>query len=736
MEQETAKPGAAIIIIGDFNGASLKSSLPLYRQYISCTTRGTSILDLCYCNKANAYKSKQRMPLGASDHNMIVLQPTYVRRLKAVKPLTKTIKVWNQDLVEEVAGSYACTDWEMFSDACSSLHQLTDTICSYINFCIDSLVPEKKITIYSNNNPWMTRELKGLVSAKRRAERSGNTEAIRRSRRDLTEGIAASKRAYSIKLERLFDTDAKACWKGIKTISGYSKSTGTGTPQGQEVDWCDRLNQFYARFETADPLPSFGEEGASEHLRIPEEDVRKVFLHVKTNKAAGPDGITPWTLKTFAQELAPVFTNLFNQSLEFETVPDAWKSSIIVPVPKKPRPSELNDYRPVALTSVIMKCMERVVLRHLTAATAPLTDPMQFAYKSARGTDDACAVLTHLLHQHLDEPRTYARILYVDFSSAFNTMLPSVLIDKLNTMGVSPSLCKWILHSYLRHRTQRVRIGKTLSDPIVTNIGAPQGCVLSPVLFTHYTNNHRGIAPHTHIIKYADDTAIVGLIRGNEEEQHYRNTIHDFITSCDSEGLQLNVKKTKEMIIDFRKKPSEMVPINIKGEPIELCQQYKYLGLTITNDLTWKENTEVIKKKAMKKMHYLRLLKKFGVSPRILKSFYEAVVASTITFGIPVWGSSLTAASKSSIRTIIRVSERIIGQNVQSFEDIHENRCVKLATKIANDMDHPLSQYFKLLPSRRRLQSCSSRTNRLKNSFIPNSIRLLNAKRCATQISR
>jgi hypothetical protein len=94
------------------------------------------------------------------------------------------------------------------------------------------------------------------------------------------------------------------------------------------------------------------------------------------------------------------------------------------------------------------------------------------------------------------------------------------------------------------------------------------------VLFTHYTNNHRGIAPHTDIIKYADDTAIVGLIRGNDEEQHYRNTIHDFITSCDSEGLQLNVKKTKEMIIDFRKKPSEIDPIYIKREPIELCQQY------------------------------------------------------------------------------------------------------------------------------------------------------------------
>ena len=217
---------------------------------------------------------------------------------------------------------------------------------------------------------------------------SGNPEAIRRSRRDLAEGITASKRAYSRKLENLHESDVKACWKGVKAISGYSKgASGIGTFQGQEEDWCNRLDQFYARFETLDPLPSFeGESAHDHHLYITVDEVRKVFQRVKINKAAGPDNISPWTLKTFAQELANVFTSLFNQSLSSESVPESWKSSTIVPVPKKQKPSELNDYRPVALTSVVMKCMERIVLRQLTATTEPVTDPMQFAYKSARGT--------------------------------------------------------------------------------------------------------------------------------------------------------------------------------------------------------------------------------------------------------------------------------------------------------------------------------------------------------------
>jgi hypothetical protein len=156
-ELESANPDAAIIIIGDFNGASLKSHLPLYKQFITCPTRGPSTLDLCYCNKKSAFKSTQRPPLGASDHNMILMQPTYVRKLKALKPIVKTIKERSEDLNEQVAGSLACIDWAVFWETCNSIHELTETISSYINFCVDSILPEKEVKIYPNNHPWVTK---------------------------------------------------------------------------------------------------------------------------------------------------------------------------------------------------------------------------------------------------------------------------------------------------------------------------------------------------------------------------------------------------------------------------------------------------------------------------------------------------------------------------------------------------------------------------------------------------
>ena len=111
-------------------------------------------------------------------------------------------------------------------------------------------------------------------------------------------------------------------------------------------------------------------------------------------------------------------------------------------------------------------------------------------------------------------------------------------------MHFDKQLSNWILN-YLQGCKQQVRINSTISAAAVTNIGAPQGCVLSPVLFTIYTNNHRSAEPHTVAVKYADDTAAAGLISNNDEE-HYRNIVACLVSEFDSDDLELNVKKKQK----------------------------------------------------------------------------------------------------------------------------------------------------------------------------------------------
>jgi hypothetical protein len=181
-----------------------------------------------------------------------------------------------------------------------------------------------------------------MIANKNYAVKSGNVESIRRCRNELKVKIDECKEAYKQKVERWFNTDSKACWKGMKAITGYSKKQPDAF-SGNEAEWSEKLNLFYARFEKPDQdplIPEMHSDDDTGRLQLHEDEVRKVLLRTKINKAAGPDGITPRTLKIFANELTPVLTRLFNISLADGKVPTIWKTSIIVPVPKKPPPPQ------------------------------------------------------------------------------------------------------------------------------------------------------------------------------------------------------------------------------------------------------------------------------------------------------------------------------------------------------------------------------------------------------------
>ncbi len=114
-------------------------------------------------------------------------------------------------------------------------------------------------------------------------------------------------------------------------------------------------------------------------ITVSEDKVRRALKRVNIRKAAGPDGITGRVLRSCADQLAGLFTSIFNESLATSVVPTSFKKSIIIPVPKNNYPSCLNDYRPVALTSIVMKVFERLVKSHISSSIPVTLDPLQFA---------------------------------------------------------------------------------------------------------------------------------------------------------------------------------------------------------------------------------------------------------------------------------------------------------------------------------------------------------------------
>ena len=151
----------------------------------------------------------------------------------------------------------------------------------------------------------------------------------------------------------------------------------------------------------------------------------------------------------------------------------------------------INNYRPVALTSVAMKCLEKLVLGNLLVQT-------ETVYKN-KSTEDAVLVLLNLIYKHLYSPNTYVRSLFIDYVSAFDTIQPHLMINKLLHLNVPSDLCLRILDFPMNHK-QFVKVDYFQSSMCTLNTGIPQGCVTSPVLFIIYTNDLRSADPNTALI--------------------------------------------------------------------------------------------------------------------------------------------------------------------------------------------------------------------------------------------
>ncbi len=138
---------------------------------------------------------------------------------------------------------------------------------------------------------------------------------------------------------------------------------------------------------------------------------------------------------------------------------------------------------------------------------------------------------------------------------------------------------------------------------------------------------------------------------------------------------------------------------------------------------------EAVLTKAHQCLFFLRRLRKFGMSPNILRSFYTCTVESILTGFITAWFGNNTAGNRKALQRVVRTARHIVGGELPSLQDIYTRRCTRKARRIINDSSHPSHRLLSLLPSGRRLCSIRSRTSRLRDSYFPQAIRLMNRKK-------
>uniref|UniRef100_A0AAZ1X8U9 Reverse transcriptase domain-containing protein n=1 Tax=Oreochromis aureus TaxID=47969 RepID=A0AAZ1X8U9_OREAU len=266
-------------------------------------------------------------------------------------------------------------------------------------------------------------------------------------------------------------------------------------------------------------------------------------------------------------------------------------------------------------------------------------------------------------------------------------------------------------------------LGNLTSSTITINTGVPQGCILSPALFTLFTHDCKPIHSSSNtIVKFADDTTIVGRISDNNES-HYRDGVQHLIKWCGNNDLVLNTAKIKEIVVDYRRaKKTTLPPLHINGEEVERVNDIKFLGLHITKDLTWTINTSHLVKKAQQRLFFLRKLKKANVPTQLLVNFYRSTIESILYHCITVWYFSCTAENCQALTRIVKTAQGIIGTKLLNLDTVYASRLQKRASCIIKDPTHPGHRLFVPLPSGKRYRAIRTHTNRLKNSFFPRAV--------------
>ena len=572
----------------------------------------------------------------------------------------------------------------------------------------------------------MTANIKSLLDAKRAAHKNNNKTEEKKIQKEIKTHIEEAKIQYKDKMLTKMSSNMKQAWQAIKAMSNQTKPSSSNFDFMDAADQrklADELNQFYTRFNDPelaavppDPEPP---DKAPDGSEITVEEVRAQLRQCQPEKAAGPDGILTKILKSCYFELAPIFCKVFNLCLLEGKIPNLWKLSAISPLPKKSNPKSNNDYRPIALTSVIMKCFEKIIKEKLLKYVD--LDNYQYAYKRGCSTKDACIGLDYFLRSHLDKPSTYARILFVDFTSAFNTIVPKILLDKLESLDV-PFFLRSVIKSFLVDRQQFVRIAEQKSGILHCNIGCPQGCVLSPILFSIYTDFIRSTHPNVKIFKYADDMAIVGLLSFKDPDTSFPffDAVQTFVDQCASVNLLINASKTKEMVVNFSRTYAIYDYIFISGNPIERVSSFKYLGTFFDDNLKWQSNTDYIYGKLRQRFYAFSRFKHFRPNKQQRDYFIQSLIKPILLYNFELWYNYATDKQKE------RLTKPFSQNNFDLDMDFYLESCVcKTAANFIADSSHVLHSCYQT--NRKHYRAPKANTNRFLDSFVPFSIRALNS---------
>ena len=280
---------------------------------------------------------------------------------------------------------------------------------------------------------------------------------------------------------------------------------------------------------------------------------------------------------------------------------------------------------------------------------------MQYGFRPGRSCEHALLNAQNLLLDSLTK-RQISLLLLIDFSKAFDMVEHQILLKKLEHYGIRGSALKWI-KSYLGNRKQFVSVGGADSAPLPMMYGVPQGSILGPLLFIIYINDIPEISSFAKFILYADDANIILTAASIDEiGKQLEMLIDNLVKWVNSNGLALNLKKTKYMIFSRTDNIELQTPLVISNIPIERKCEVRFLGVIIDETLNWTRHIKTVSSKMARYVGIMYKIKKtLPLNARL--QIYHSFIQSHLNFCSLVWGF----AAKSNIDALFAEQKRSQG---------------------------------------------------------------------------
>ena len=485
-----------------------------------------------------------------------------------------------------------------------------------------------------------------------------------------------------------------------------------------------------------------------QNIEILESEVEDVLKILNPSKASGPDFINPRLLKEAASELKYPLCKLFNLSLSTALYPGNWKKANVTPVFKNGNPSEVKNYRPISLLSIISKCMERCVYKHVhnfLLQNNTIT-PNQSGFTRGDSAINQLVCITNEIGKALDSGKEL-RVIFCDISKAFDRVWHRGLLFKLEKYGISGNLLKWF-ENYLYGRAQRVVLNGNNSDWKEIRAGVPQGSILGPLLFVIFINDIVDDIDAT-IKLFADDTSIYLEVDNPRDSAEILNGDIDKIHKWSEKWLvKFNPNKTETMVISRKALKPVHPPLLMNQHVLNEVTNHKHLGIILSNNGLWHEHVDHIVKKAYVRINIIRKIR-FVADRYTLEKIYMSFIRPILEYGDVIWDSqNLTLVNK--VENVQLEAARIVtgGTKLTSIQKLYdetgweklsdrrENHKLILLHKIVNkEAPGYLQSMLPELVSMRHdhntrqsqnISEIRTRSNFYADYFLPSSVKLWN----------